>query len=107
MLQNSLLASVVWDSWLYTADEQVPRLRHTNLFDGEFVACCGRTQLYAYINRLGKRALFCDSDSIIFVQKDGEPPLVECGVALSDMTFQLKENNYISEFVSSSPKNCA
>jgi hypothetical protein len=41
------------------------------------------------------------------VQNTDEPPLIECGDALGDMTSELKENEYISEFVSGGPKNYA
>ena len=44
--------------------------------------------------------MYCDTDRVIFVQKDGEPPLVKCGDALGDMTSELIEGEYISEFVS-------
>ena len=44
-----------------------------------------------------------DTDSIIFVQKADEPPLIECGDALGDMTFELEGNEYISEFISGAP----
>ena len=43
--------------------------------------------------------------SFIFAQKDGEPLLIECGEALGDITSRLKENKYISEFISDCPKN--
>jgi len=78
--------SVVWASWRYTADEQVPSLRHTNEVIATFVACGGRMLSYAHPDKLGKRALYCNTDSVIFVQKDGEPPLIKCGDALGDMT---------------------
>jgi len=41
------------------------------------------------------------------VQKTGDPPLIECGDALGDITSELKANEYISEFVSGGPKNYA
>ena len=63
--------------------------------------------LCAHLDKIGERPLYCDTDSVIFVQKDGEPPLVLCGDALGDMTSELKENEYISKFVSWSPKNYA
>ena len=63
--------------------------------------------LYAYLNKFGERALYCDTDSIIFVQKTDEPPLREYGDALGDITSELNANEYISEFVSDRPKNYA
>ena len=59
------------------------------------------------MDKLGERALYCDTDSVVFVQKTDEPPLIECGEAPGDMTAELKANEYISDFVSSCPKNYA
>ena len=97
--------SVLWASWRYNADEQAPSLRHTNEVVAAYVACGGRMQKYAYLHKLGERALFCDS--VIFIQKTDEPPLIKCGDAPGDMTSELKANEYISEFVSGGPKNYA
>ena len=63
--------------------------------------------LYAHLDKLREPALYCDTDRVIFVQKTDEPPLIECGKALGDMTSELKGNVYISEFVSLDPKNYA
>jgi len=87
--------SVVSASWRYTAEEQAPSLRHTNEVVAAYVACGGRMHLYAYMDKFGERALYCDTDSVIFVQKTYETPLIECGDALGDMTSELKANEYI------------
>ena len=42
--------------------------------------------------------------SVKFVQNTDEPPLIERGGALGEMTFELKENAYISEKVSGVPR---
>ena len=63
--------------------------------------------LYSYLDRLGERALYSDTDSVIFVQKDIDTPLRKCGDALGDMNNELKGNEDISEFVSWGPKNYA
>jgi hypothetical protein len=44
---------------------------------------------------------------VIYVQKETEAPLVECGDRLGDMTNELKPGEYIEEFVSGGPKNYA
>jgi hypothetical protein len=99
--------SDVWASWRYTAEEQVPSLLHTNEVVAAYVAGGVRLHLQAHLDKLGERALYCDTDSVIYVQKTDEPLLIECGAALGDMTSELKENEYISEFVSGGPKNYA
>ena len=80
--------SVVWASWRYTSEEQAPSLRYTNVVVSAYVACGGRMHLYAYLDNLGKRALYCDTDSVIFVQKTDEQALVECGDALGGNEFR-------------------
>ena len=94
----------VWASWRYTAEEQAPSLRHTNEVVAAYVACGGRMNLYAYLDKLGERALYCVTDSVIFVQNTDEPPLIVCGDALGYKTSELKANEYISEVVSCGPK---
>ena len=47
-------------------------LRHTNDFVNAYVACGGRMDLYAHVDKLGERALYCVTDRIIFVQKTDE-----------------------------------
>jgi len=48
----NLLSERVWASWRYTAEDQVPNLRHTNEVIGAFVACGGLMHLYSYLDRL-------------------------------------------------------
>ena len=63
--------------------------------------------LYAHLDKLRERALYCDTDSFIFVQKDSDSPLMQCSDALGDMTTELKEGEFISEFFRGGPKNYA
>ena len=67
------------------------------------VRCLRRSHASVRLLRIGERALYCDTDSVIFVQKDGEPPLIGRGDYLSDMTSELKGRDFISEFVSGGP----
>jgi hypothetical protein len=48
--------------------------------------------------------MYSDTDSVIYVQKETEAPLVECGDKLGDMTNELQPGEYIEEFVSGGPK---
>jgi hypothetical protein len=54
-----------------------------------------------------KEALYCDTDSVIYLQKCGHPPAVTCGDKQGNMNNELRRNEYISEFVSGGPKNYA
>jgi hypothetical protein len=56
---------------------------------------------------LQERAFYCDTGSIIYVKKESEPPLIETGDHLDDMTNELKTAEFIEEFVSGGPKNYA
>ena len=63
--------------------------------------------LYKYLDRLGERAPYCDTDSLLFIQGEEGPCLIECGDKLGDMTNELGEGEFIEEFVSGGPKNYA
>ena len=106
---NLMFASdeVVWASWRYIAEEKVPNLRHTNEVIGAYVTAGARIHLYAYLDKLQKRALYCDTDSVIYIQPAAEPQLVETGDCLGAMTSELKPGFHIEEFVSGGPKNYA
>ena len=55
------------------------------------------------MDRLGDRLLYSDTDSVIFVSRDGdwEPPL---GPYLGDLTDEIGGDDYITEFCSGGPK---
>ena len=54
-----------------------------------------------------EKALYCDTDSVVYVQPRGEPGLVETGDCLGAMTSELKSGRYICEFVRVGPKHYA
>jgi len=96
---------VVWISWKHSAEESVPNLRHTNEVIGAYVTSGARIHLYRYIDRLGERAIYCDTYSVIYIQPRDEPGLRDTGDKLGDMTSELRTTEYISEFLSGGPKN--
>ena len=63
--------------------------------------------MYNYLDTLQTRALYTDTDSVIFIERRDGAILVNTGDCLVDMTSELKPCEYISEFVSSGPKNYA
>ena len=88
---------------------------NTNVTIAAFCTSWARLKLWSVMQRLGKRVLYHDTDSIIFSVKDGEyvPPL---GTYLGQLTDELTckelgcKNKYcsghwIEEFVSCGPKN--
>jgi hypothetical protein len=99
--------SVVWASWRYMDEEKIPHLKHTNEVIGAYVTTGECIHLYKYLDRLQENAIYCDTDSVFLIQNESEPPLVETGDNLGDMTNELKPGENISEFVSGGPKNYA
>jgi len=68
---------VVLSSWKFSAEQRVPNLRHTNEVIGAYFTAGARMHLYRYLDRLGERAVYCDTDSVIYIQLKDEPNLVE------------------------------
>jgi hypothetical protein len=66
-----------------------------------------RLKLYTYLDASKERAIYCDTDSVIYIQKCGQPPAVTCGDKLGDMTSLLRSDEYAEEFVSGGPKDYA
>jgi len=106
---NVAIASdeLVWTSWKHTAEEHVPNLRHTNEVIGAYITACARIHRYRYLDRLGERAIYCDTDFVIYFQPKDKLNLIETGDKLSDMTSELRPADYVSEFVSGGPNNYA
>ena len=75
----------------------------TNVFLAAFTTAHARLRLYEILDQLGERVLYFDTDSVIYITKEGEgePPL---GDFLGDLTDELK-GRHIVEFVSAGPKN--
>jgi hypothetical protein len=106
---NLLFASdhVVWISWTYAAEGKIPNLPHTNEGIGSFATAGARIHLYAYLDNLQERAIYTDTDSIIYIHDDAEHPVIDCGDELDSMTNELQPGEFIEEFVSGGPKNYA
>ena len=90
--------------------------KKTNIFIAAFTTCFARLKLYSELHRLGTRVLYTDTDSIIFLSREGqyEP---ELGDYLGEFTCELSckdvgcnvtgclKRHYIEEFISAGPKN--
>ena len=63
--------------------------------------------LYTYLDNLQQRALYADTDSVIYIQSRDGTAMVNSGDCLGDLKSELKPCEYISEFVSGGPKNYA
>ncbi len=75
-----------------------------NVFIGAFTTAHARLELYDLMDKLGDRVLYSDTDSVIFVSRDGDwiPPL---GDHLGELTDEIGGDDYITEFCSSGPKS--
>ena len=88
----------------FQADPYVEETPNTNPVIAAFVTAHARLKLYSYIERLGARVLYFDTDSVIYIERQGEwNP--EMGDYLGDMTDEL-DGGEITEFVSGGPKVC-
>ncbi|XP_049334558.1 uncharacterized protein LOC125801697 isoform X1 [Astyanax mexicanus] len=88
--------------WCYSAGDSCPT-RDINVFLGAFTTAHARLELFDLMDRLGDRLLYSDTDSVIFVSREGdwEPPL---GPYLGDLTDEIGDGDYITEFCSGGPK---
>jgi len=88
-------------------EEFVQVMGNTNPVIAAYTTCQARLKLYSFIEKLDKRVLYFDTDSIIYTARRGEA-VIPTGTNLGDMTNELKDFNhgaYITEFVSAGPKN--
>jgi hypothetical protein len=100
---------VAWLSWKYTEDN-VAAGKNVNVVVAAYVTNQARLKLYEYLSKLGESVLYCDTDSVIYIQKVDESPKVKTGDYLGDLTDELEEfgpQSFIREFVSGGPKNYA
>ena len=81
---------VIWISWKHSAEKHVSNLRHKNDGVAAYVTTDVRIHLYHYLDRLGERAIYCDRDSVIYIQPKDNPGLIETGDNLGDMTSELR-----------------
>ncbi|GFG37031.1 hypothetical protein Cfor_05731 [Coptotermes formosanus] len=63
---------VIWVTWRVSEKEKIPSLRHTNEVICAYVTAGARLKLYSYFDTLGVRALYCGTDSVIYVENETE-----------------------------------
>jgi len=64
---------VAWVSRKYS-EENVATGKYINMAVAAYVTTQARLKLYEYLSKLGESVLYCDIDSVVFVQKDNDPP---------------------------------
>jgi len=90
--------------WTYTNDF-IDASGRTNMVVAAYTTAQARLKLYSYLERLDTRALYCDTDSVVFTLRLGqwEP---ELGDYLGELTDEV-EGIDITEFVTGGPQNYA
>lgn len=89
-------------NWKYAKGHHTVN-KNTNIFIACFTTAYARLELYSLLDRLQERCLYHDTDSVIFVHREGEwnPSL---GDYLGELTSEIPDGTYITEFVSAGPK---
>jgi len=86
-------------------------MNNTNPIIAAYTTAHARLKLYEYLEQLGDRVLYFDTDSVIYLSNlNTNQYEVPVGWHLGEMTNELKDygmHSYISEFVSGGPKNYA
>jgi hypothetical protein len=84
-------------------------LRYTNEVIGAYVTAEARNHLNDFLVNLKEKALYTDTDSVIFIQpgQEKEPTLIETGDNLGQMQSELKKDEIIVEVIYAGPKNYA
>ncbi|XP_031342339.1 uncharacterized protein LOC116170237 [Photinus pyralis] len=95
-------------NWEFKEESYTP-LSTVNVVLAAYTTAQARLKLYEYLDLLGERVLYYDTDSIIYITSEGQfdPPT---GKFLGDLTDELEAegaDSYIEEFVSGGPKNYA
>ena len=80
--------NALYVEWKYI-EPAVVSSPHTSVVLGSYVTALGRLKLYEILERLNKRCLYFDTDSCIFISREGqyEP---ELGPYLGDLTNELE-----------------
>ncbi|XP_055389326.1 uncharacterized protein LOC129618545 [Condylostylus longicornis] len=98
----------VWINWKYNYPELNPVLKNQCLIVGAFTTAHARCLLYNEITKIGKNLLYCDTDSMIFVQHTDNEYDLKTGTLIGDLTNEFTsygKNVYGTEFVSTGPKS--
>jgi hypothetical protein len=59
---------VVWISWRFTDEEKIPKLKRTKEVLGAYLTASARLRLNHFLEKAQENSIYCDTDSIIYVQ---------------------------------------
>uniref|UniRef100_A0A2D4PM34 DNA-directed DNA polymerase n=1 Tax=Micrurus surinamensis TaxID=129470 RepID=A0A2D4PM34_MICSU len=85
------------------AENQPTKSTCTNVFIASFTTAYARLELYKLLDRLEDRCLYHDTDSVIFISREGawSPAL---GDYLGQLTSEIPPNTSITKFAAAGPK---
>jgi hypothetical protein len=84
-------------------DEWIEDSFSTNIFVAAYTTANARLRLYDLLHKLGEAVLYCDTDSIMYV--DNGLNTIQTGELLGEWTDELGEGVYIEKFVTTGPKS--
>jgi hypothetical protein len=92
-------------SYKKAADEYIEMRKDTNIFVAIATTAWARIRLYRELDKLKERAVYCDTDSVIYLKSPVPEENLQCGDFLGDLTSELNPGDHIVDFVSGGPKN--
>lgn len=95
--------SVALVQWAHASQDPSP-IHNVNIFIGAFTTAYARLELYNLLDKLDSRVYYADTDSVIFVSKNGDW-MPETGSYLGQLTSELAPGDFIQVFASSGPKS--
>ncbi|KAJ8951329.1 hypothetical protein NQ317_017624 [Molorchus minor] len=88
-------------------DESYEILPTVNVCLAAYTTTLARLKLYSYLEKLGNRVLYHDTDSVVYISQEDDNIDIPLGSMLGEMTNELEcygPNSYITKFVSGGPK---
>lgn len=105
--------SVALISYKYSSSDIIPMSNQTNIYIAAATTAWARMELYKYLDQCTNedkslsRVYYCDTDSVIYAPSDKKEENPIEGLHLGQLTNELKDDEFISFFVSGGPKNYA
>lgn len=97
----------VWVTWNYVDEDFDVPLKHVSIGIGAFTTAYARLKLYDILEKVSETLLYCDTDSVIYVEKPNCSEDIKTGEFLGDLTDEIDKDgsgSFITEFVSTGPK---
>lgn len=87
-----------------TSEDHMEDPTFQNEVIGVFTTSLARLHLLKILQKTDRQTLYCDTDSVMYIEKDGCETLT-VGDLLGDLTDELPENTYIKTYLCSGPKS--